>query len=287
MASTLSASSAAISDGRNTATNTSRPTTLESCTALERPARPPILSIPAVRVRLVVRLRSTVATIQPTPPITNAATALGSMSSVLATMSRSGSSRPCISSAPRMAGTNSRITSQNRAPARLSLMGSMSACSDSFSSSELRSSSFCVIVRTRLATSQATSANTRPASRRGAYSNTLVISALKGPDTIARSSELKTAISVTRITAQNRPSHRALDVHTVAGEAAEAVVDAGKAQALAHGGAHQHGDEPAQHENGQGPQQLGNVAAQAVLQGLPQGVHVHGFSPVNGSNTGP
>ena len=65
---------------------------------------------------------------------------------------------------------NSRITIQNSAPDRLSLMGDMSACSDSFSSSVVLSSSFCVSALTRLATSQATRASTPPAIRRGAYS---------------------------------------------------------------------------------------------------------------------
>ena len=168
IASIFSASSAAISEGRNTATNTSMPSTADGFTVSFSPARPPSRSMPAVRLRWVVMLRSTVATIQPTAPMMKAPSALGSMSSVLVTMALSGSSRPSICSAPRMAGTNSRITSQNSAPERLSLIGDMSACSDSFSSSVVLSSSFCDSARTTLATSQPTSASTRPPNTRGA-----------------------------------------------------------------------------------------------------------------------
>ncbi|MCY1504434.1 hypothetical protein D9M68_386040 [compost metagenome] len=93
-------------------------------------------------------------------------------------------------------------------------MGAMSACCESLSSSVVLSSSFCVRARTTLATSQPTSASTRPPSRRGAYSNSCVAKAENGPETMARSSELNTAMSVSRITTQNRPSATAPSMST-------------------------------------------------------------------------
>ena len=128
------------------------------------------------------------------------------MSTARVVMSRSGESRPSICSVPRMAGTNSRITSQNSAFDRLSLIGEMLACSDSFSSNEVRSSTFCTRPRTSVATSQASSASSTAPSRRGAYSNSCVVSAANEPDTMARLRALNMAASVSSMTTQNSTS---------------------------------------------------------------------------------
>ena len=118
--------------------NTIVPARRDSFTVSARPIWLPILSAPAAASRLVTSPRSTLATSQPTKPITAAPNTFGTMSSSLVSMDCTGSSSPRRSKAARMLGMNSRITSQNSTLATVRLIGSMPASFDSRSSSVRR-----------------------------------------------------------------------------------------------------------------------------------------------------
>ena len=95
IASSLSTSSAAISAGTNTKISTRVPTICEiRSRGVEAPGAARRRSAPAAARMFVVSPASTLPSSQPTKPMTNAANTLGSIASALATMTRTGSSRP-------------------------------------------------------------------------------------------------------------------------------------------------------------------------------------------------
>ena len=111
--------------------NTMVPARRDSFTVSARPIWLPILSAPAAASRLVTNPRNTLATSQPTKPITAAPNTFGTMSSSLESIACTGSSSPRSSKTARMLGTKSRITSQNSTFATVLLIGSMPASFDS------------------------------------------------------------------------------------------------------------------------------------------------------------
>ena len=92
---------------------------------------------------------------------------LGAMASVLSSMACMGCSRPVISSAPRMAGRNSRITSQKATLPALWLTGAMPASALRRSSRRVAFRALLTPILISVATTQATRPITPAAKMRG------------------------------------------------------------------------------------------------------------------------